>query len=716
MKLNCRSILWTLALLPLSLIAEDGYRLWMGYDTLEPQAVRRLSPHLTALCAPGASEIQRSTRREILKAIPALLDTDFPEIDAVTQDGVVVVGTPESSPTIARLELADELAGIGPSGFLIRSTEVEGHPVTVIAAPDDQGALYGAFAFLRHLQNGHPLDALSLKERPRFQLRLLNHWDNLDGTIERGYAGSSLWPWAELPDEVAPRLTDYARANASVGLNGTVLNNVNASSRSLTPEYLEKAAAIAGVLRPYGIRVFLSARFSSPIELGGLDTADPADPRVLAWWEKKVSEIYSFIPDFGGFLVKANSEGQPGPLTYGRTHADGANMLAAALRPHGGIVMWRAFVYDPAPGSDRIAQAYDAMKPLDGEFAPNVIVQVKNGPLDFQPREPFHPLFGGMAKSQIMPELQITQEYLGHSRQLAYLAPMWEEFFNADTFAQGKGSTVAETVDGSLFPQKLTAIAGVANTGSDRNWTGHPLAQSNWYAFGRLAWNPDLDPESIAREWITMTLTRDETAVATLAELLMESHEAVVNYSMPLGLHHLMWEGHHYGPQPWCDHLPRADWNPTYFHRAAADGIGFDRTKSGSNAVAQYHPEVRARFSDPSTCPDAYLLWFHHLPWDFKMKSGKALWDELCLHYQQGVDWMGEARDQWSSVKDQIHPDIHAEVGRRLAIQQRDAIRWRDACLLYFQTFSGLPFPSQVGPVVTPLAETRTIDPLESDR
>jgi alpha-glucuronidase len=511
---------------------------------------------------------------------------------------------------------------------------------------------------------------------------------------------------------VDARLRDYARANASLGINGTVLNNVNARAQSLSPEYLRKTAAIADTFRPYGIRVYLAARFSAPIELGKLKTADPLDPGVAAWWKAKADEIYTLIPDFGGFLVKANSEGQPGPVTYKRTHADGANLLAAALAPHGGIVMWRAFVYDAKPGSDRISQAFDTLQPFDGKFATNVLLQVKNGPLDFQPREPFHPLFGAMPQTQLMPELQITQEYLGQSKQLAFLAPMWREFLDADTFANGKGATVTKVIDGSLNGQRLTGIAGVANTGSDRNWTGHDFAQANWYAFGRLAWQPDLASQQIAEEWTRLTLTQDRQAVATITRTLLESREAVVDYMTPLGLTHLMWMDHHYGPQPWCDQLPRPDWNPTYFHRADAEGLGFDRTSKGSSAVNQYHSGVRERFADLATCPNEFLLWFHHVPWDHKLRSGKTLWDELCLRYQRGVDWVRAARQRWNTLASVIDPERHAAIAEKLAIQEKDALRWHNACLLYFQTFAKRPFPAGVDKPPFTLEELMTSDPL----
>jgi alpha-glucuronidase len=495
-----------------------------------------------------------------------------------------------------------------------------------------------------------------------------------------------------------------------------VLNNVNARSEVLGAAYLRKVAAIADVFRPYGVRVYLSARFSAPIDLGGLKTADPLDPAVIAWWKSKADEIYAMIPDFGGFLVKASSEGQPGPHTYYRSHADGANLLAGALAPHGGVVLWRAFVYDPKPGTDRAAAAYDALQPFDGRFAPNVLLQVKNGPVDFQPREPFHPLLGAMPKTPMMLEVQITQEYLGAASHLVFLAPMWRECLDADSYANGPGSTVARVVDGSLSGHRLTGMAGVANTGSDRNWTGHPLAQANWYAFGRLAWDLDIPSRQIAEEWIDMTLTHDREAKAAIARILLGSHEAAVDYMTPLGLHHIMWPGHHYGPAPWWARDVRPDWNSVYYHRADARGLGFDRTATGSDAVSRYRPPVRDRFADLATCPEEFLLWFHHVPWDRRMRSGRTLWEELALHYQRGVDWVREARRHWDEMAVAIDPERHADVARRLAVQERDAIWWKDAVLLYFQTFSQRPLPEGVERPARTLREYTSSSLLRQDR
>lgn len=674
--------------------AEDGYRLWLRYDPLPKPLIDASRLRVASVVVQGNSAMLDAIRVELLNGCARLLDSSVAAAETVDRDGAVVAGTPKSSPLIAGLKWP--LAQLGEEGFQIRSARLGGRTVTVIAANNELGALYGAFHFLRLLQTQQPIDNLNLSQKPRLQLRMLNHWDNLDGSIERGYAGRSLWSWQELPDKVDPRLRDYARANASIGINGTAINNVNSNSRSLTADYLRKTAAIANVFRPYGVKVFLSARFSAPMELGGLKTADPFDPAVAEWWKKKADEIYALVPDFGGFLVKANSEGQPGPRTYNRNHVDGANMLAAAVAPHNGIVVWRAFVYDMKDGYDRAAAAYDNLQPFDGKFAPNVLLQVKNGPIDFQPREPFHPLFGAMPNTQLMPELQITQEYLGFSNHLAFLAPMWREFLGTDTFAKGKGSTVTKIADGSLYKQKLTGVAGVANTGSDRNWSGHHFAQANWYAFGRLAWNPDLSSRQIADEWIRATFTSDAKAVGTLTRLMLESHEAVVDYMTPLGLHHIMWAGHHYGPAPWWNKERRDDWNPTYYHRADEKGLGFDRTKTGSNSVSQYFPPVRDRFADLRTCPENLLVWFHHVPWDHRMNSGRIFWDELALHYQRGVDWVQATRKDWDALAKVIDTERHEAVARKLAIQERDAVHWRDACLLYFQTFSKRPLPNGV--------------------
>jgi alpha-glucuronidase len=525
--------------------------------------------------------------------------------------------------------------------------------------------------------------------------------------VERGYAGRSLWDWDRLPGTVAPRYRDYARANASIGINGSVLTNVNASARVLTPEYIAKAAAIANVFRPYGIRVYLTARFSAPIELGGLKTADPLDSSVRDWWRRKADELYAAIPDFGGFLVKANSEGQPGPQDYQRTHADGANMLADAVASHGGIVMWRAFVYSNTVPVDRVMQAYDEFVPLDGRFRTNVLVQVKNGPLDFQPREPFHPLFGAMPKTPLMMEFQITKEYLGQDTHLVYMGSYFEEVLRADTYAKGKGSTVAKVIDGALHGYTRTGIAGVANIGSDANWTGSQFNQANWYAYGRLAWNPELSAASIADEWIRMTFSTDPAVIAPVKAMMLTSREAVVNYMTPLGLTHIMATGHHYGPGPWVggpNSSMRADQTPVYYHRADSLGIGFDRTATGSNAVAQYFGPVRDRFANRATVPDEDLLWFHHVRWTDTTRSGRTVWNELVTRYDAGIDSVRSMQRTWNRMQGKIDDARFAEVQGFLAIQEKEAQWWRDAAIDYFQTFSKLPLPAGHAEPPHPLA------------
>ena len=548
-----------------------------------------------------------------------------------------------------------------------------------ITSPTDKGILYGVYHLLRMQAIKTDIEkVLPITENPIYDIRILNHWDNLDGTIERGYAGKSLWQWDKLPNILSPRYNMYARANASIGINGTVLNNVNASPQILSESYLQKVKALADTFRPYGIKVYLSINFASPMALDNLPTADPLNKQVIQWWRNKVKEIYRLIPDFGGFLVKANSEGQPGPCDFGRTHAEGANMLADALQPYKGIVMWRAFVYSPND-ADRAKQAYQEFVPLDGKFRSNVIIQTKNGPVDFQPREPYSPLFTTIEQTDQMVEFQITQEYLGHSNHIAYLAPMWKEFFEY------------------VPTHKLKAISGVANIGTDTNWCGHPFAQSNWYAFGRLAWNPSLTSETIADEWLKQTFTTEKAFIEPVTTLMMESREAVVNYMMPMGLHHLFAWGHHYGPEPWCT-IPNArpDWLPSYYHKADEIGIGFDRSDKGSNAVAQYPMALREQYNNMDTCPEEYLLWFHHVPWNHKFKNGYTLWERLCWHYDCGVKQARLFQKLWDQVEAWVDIERFKEVQSYLKVQTKDAIWWRDACLLYFQTFSKMPFPNNV--------------------
>lgn len=555
-----------------------------------------------------------------------------------------------------------------------------------IIASSSIGILYGAYDLLRLQETGN-LSHLSKTEKPAVNLRILNHWDNLDGSIERGYAGKSIWKWDEIildkagefkniSKDLRNRLITYARSNASIGINGAVLNNVNASPQMMTSEYLHKVKVIADIFRPYGIRVYLSINFASPMALGYTKTADPLDMKVQLWWKKKAKEIYASIPDFGGFLVKANSEGQPGPGDYHRSHADGANMLADALKPFGGIVMWRSFVYGANhKGEDRVKQAVSEFKYQDGKFRDNVILQSKNGPLDFQPREPYAPIFDNIHQTPQIAELQITQEYLGQSKHLVYLAPMWKEFFRF------------------VSPDKLKGIAGVSNIGDNANWCGHPFSQANWYAFGRLAWNPSISSEEIAHEWLIQTYgCKDERFTKPVEMMMLTSREACVNYMMPLGLHHIFKFDHHYGPEPdgFKAEYP-LEWCPVYYHQADSNGIGFNRSSDGTDAVGQYPEPYRSLYDNLATCPEEYLLWFHHVPWNYRMKSGSTLWEELCMRYNMGVSMVETYRDYWHTSTKEYMKDHITEwemTDSLLNVQLASAKEWRDVCLKYFQTFS----------------------------
>ncbi len=612
---------------------------------------------------------------------------------------------PEGAPSVDAEVILDSTLDIRNDGFMIK----DGPEGRRVMARTQIGALYGTYALQRLERTGKADGQLDIMEEPAYERRILNHWDNLDNTIERGYAGWSIWHWGEpVPVEL---IKEYARLNASIGINGSVLNNVNATPEMLRRDNLERVAEIADVMRPYGVHVYLSVNFSSPAALGGLATSDPLVPEVRQWWEEKVTEIYGLIPDFGGFLVKANSEGLPGPQDFGRTHADGANMLAEALEPYGGIVMWRAFVYAPN-SADRANQAYEEFVPLDGQFRDNVIVQIKNGPVDFQPREPFSPLFGGMSRTAMMVEFQITQEYLGFSNHLVYLPTLFEECLDSDTYCSGPGATVADITTGKVYPEayNTTAIAGVANIGRDKNWCGHYFAQSSWYGFGRLAWNPYLSSEEIAREWLVQTFTSEEGFVEPVLDMMMTSRETAVDYMMPLGLHHIFAGGHHYGPEPWYEpEGARLDWLPKYYHQADSEGIGFDRTRNGSCNVDQYHEPLASMYNSLETCPEELLLWFHHIPWDHRMSSGRTFWDEMCHRYDRGIKKVREYQNVWENARQYVDTERWEAVREKLAIQESDARWWRDACVQYFGEFSGMPVPADVEQPERPLEELKKI-------
>lgn len=654
-------------------MADNHYKLWLNYypvtNSENKTYLNTLSDNIQIN---GNSETIDIIKRELNTAFKGFLNKTI-SIKAISKNNSGIFIQKENNK-----ELDNE-------GFIVKHT-TKGIQVS---ANTDIGLLYGTFHLLEAIATGKNLRELSTISNPLIQHRILNHWDNLNGTVERGYSGASIFNWHTLPDYIDQRYIDYARANASIGINGTVLTNVNSNATILTGTYLQKVKGLANVFRPFGIKVYLSARFSAPIELGKLKTADPLNPEVQQWWANKINEIYDSIPDFGGFVVKANSEGQPGPQDYNRTHADGANMLAKILLPKKGIVMWRAFVYSHEQNEDRHKQAYNEFTKLDGQFLPNVMVQVKNGAIDFMPREPFHPLFGAMPKTPLMLELQITQEYLGQATTLAYLAPMYKEVLDSDTYTEGKGSTIGKL----LHNQKLNGIAGVANIGADINWTGHLFGQSNWYAFGKQSWNYNLSPKEIADSWLKLTFKASDNFYKDVSKIMLGSRETVVKYSNPLGLHHLMGTGHHYGPEPWANYLPREDWNPTYYHKADSFGIGFNRTKTGSNALSQYTPEVQQQWQNEDSIDLKYLLWFHHANWNKKLNTSRTLWNELCFQYQSGSDDVKNMITTWQKYKNELDEPTFNHVNMLLNIQYKEAVWWRNSSTLYFQTFSKLSFP-----------------------
>lgn len=675
-----------------SVTGEDGYALWLRYHKIENKTIRKkYAAQIKSLVILNKGEVANTAAKELSKGLSSMLDTKLErQISLAKGSGKIIVGTVENV-AITQAINKNKTGEIKNEGYAIFSLDKN----IYIAATDERGLLYGAFHFLRTVHSGADISSLNILENPKVKVRILNHWDNMDRTIERGYAGFSIFNWHQLPDYIDPRYEDYARANASIGINSTVVTNVNANYLVFRPDYMDKFAALADIFRPYGIKLYLTARFSSPIELGGLKTADPLDPAVQQWWNEKAKEIYKRIPDFGGFLVKANSEGQPGPQQYKRTHADGANMLADAVAPYGGIVMWRAFVYSNEEPVDRAKQAYNEFVPLDGKFRKNVLVQVKNGPVDFQPREPIHPLFGAMPKTPVMMEFQITKEYLGQGTHLVGLAKMYEEVLKTDTYVKGKGSMVAKVIDGSLDNQELTGMAGVANIGNERNWTSNLFAQADWYAFGRLAWDPYLESTKIFEEWAGLTFDNPEVQ-KTAIHFLENSHEWCVKYMTPLGLHHIMAADHHFGPGPWVRRMSRADWTSVYYHKADSVAVGFDRSATGTNALEQYSPQFAAQYASADKTNLKFLLWFHHVPWNQKLSTGKTLWEEMCEEYNRGVQGVSSMVTDWNKLKGKVDEERFQQVAMHLKIQEDEAKWWRDACLSYFKTFSMQAIPAHL--------------------
>ena len=662
-----------------------GYDMWLRYSKISDDSLlEHYRGQISNVIINSNSEVMSSVKSELNRGLGQLLDHKINFINELKASSLVV-GTPENSSLIASQEF-NELKNSSTEGYVLKAKTIKGKKLIFIAANTDVGVLYGTFAFLRMLQTQQDISKLDSMSVPKMELRMVNHWDNLDRSVERGYAGISLWDWNTLPHISNDRYTDFARASASIGINAIAINNVNADPKFITKEYLNKIAVLADIFRAYGIKLFLSVNYASPIALGNLKTADPENFEVKEWWKNRVDVIYSKIPDFGGFLVKADSEGQPGPKTYGRNHAIGANMLADALKKYNGLVLWRAFVYGHSQ-EDRVREAYDEFIPLDGKFNDNVILQIKNGPLDFMPREPFSPLFGGMKNTNLMIEFQVTQEYLGNGNHLVYKAPMFKETLEADTFGNGINSTVARILANQVYDYKHSGMTAVVNPGMATNWTGHPFVQSSWYAFGRLAWNYNLSSDEIAEEWIKMTFSDDLEVIKSLKDIMNESAIAAVDFREPLGLTHIG-TGAHYGPAPWSDRSKR-------FHKATKDGIGFNRTASGSNAIEQYNPEIRIKLKNPDTTPEKYLLWFHHLPWNYTMKSGNTLWYDLVTKYYEGAARVKSIKQKFSVLKGKIDKDQFKLIDSLLSIQTTDARIWRNSCVLYFQQFSEMPIPDK---------------------
>lgn len=668
---------------------DPGYVLWLAYVPLRNGYAGVYRELLSSIALLGNSPLHGAVRRELFLALEGMFSLE----PVLHQDRALAspcVFGMEGDLSRSGVTLPEGGETLGSEGFRILYREMEGNegrPRLILAAGGPSGLLYGVFRLLAMIRQGFPPERLACVDYPRLAWRMLNHWDNLDGTVERGYGGLSLWKWDDLPGTVDPRYRDYGRACASVGINGAVLNNVNAGAEILSDPYLDKVAVLSGILREYGMRTLLSVSFASPQRLGGLPTSDPLDASVRLWWRERIQALYERIPDFGGFLVKADSEGQSGPLAYGRTHAQGANMLASLLAPHGGVLVWRAFVYGQGE-KDRVTAAYGHFLPQDGTFLSNAVLQVKNGPLDFQPREPVHPLFGAMERTNLFMEVQITQEYLGQGNHVVYLAPMWKEILGFDTERAEEprqvGPILADRRRGDL-----TGMAGVANAGDDPDWCGSIMHPANWHAFGRLSWNYALESAEILGEWIALTFDLPEESREAVKELMLLSWPACVDYMAPLGLHHIMKEHHHYGPDPGFDGGPRPDWRSTYYHRADSRGLGFDRTRRGTNGTGQYAPPLAERLNALETCPENYLLWFHHVPWKYRLSSGRTLREELPFRYSRGVEAVERMLRLWDGLEGSVDHERFERVRNKLKIQLFDAGEWQDVCVPYFLSFGG---------------------------
>ncbi|MBN2210091.1 MAG: hypothetical protein JW709_01730 [Sedimentisphaerales bacterium] len=673
--------------------AEDGYDLWLRYRLIDN--AERLKNHqqtAVSIVAAGDSPTMTVAVEELHRGLSGLLGQDIPRKDAPAKTGSILVGAAPALQKLApNLKLPD-ITALGPEGYSLQSINSDSFKGTVITANTDAGVLYGVFGFLRRIQTHQPIDNLDIKQTPRIQRRMLNHWDNLSRSVEKGYAGKSIWIWDELPGKRDPRYRDYARANASVGINAVVIHNVNADPKIVSDEYIAKWAALAEELRPYNIKVYTTVNFGSPMLFDGpnkLDTADPRDPRVSDWWKERFNAIYAQVPDFGGVLVKADTEGRPGPQQFNREFTDGANMLAEAIAPHGGIVIWRAFRNKALTNNepDVVKRPYLAYAPFDGQFADNVVIQPKYGPSDFQPREPAHPLFGAMPNTPLFLEVEITQEYLGRDLHHVYIAPLWKEILTFDTFARGRGSSVAKVIDGSLYGRNISGIAGVANVGSDRNWCGYDFGQANWYAFGRLAWDHQLSSEQIADEWLKMTFSHDPHFIAVARAIMMESWPAAVSYLRPLGFT-ILSAYNHYEPAPKYRNFKGGDYNI-----ADKDTVGVDRTLKGSGAVTQYNQHLTDLLDNVDTCPLKYFLWFHRVSWNFPLPTGRTVWEEIVWQFYDGVRTVEDMNNMWATLKPYVDAERFDRISNKRAGHLEHARKWRDTCVSYFQSLNELPWP-----------------------